>query len=47
MQAAPSLVEIPHSKDKLHCIAARECPFDATERLIAVTVEAFFRVKGL
>ena len=46
MQAAPSLVESPHST-KGHCIAARECQFDATERLIAATVQGFFRVRGL
>ena len=42
----PSLVESPHSTEG-HCIAARECPFDATERLIATTVQGFVRVRGL
>ena len=41
-----NLLESPHST-KGHCIAARECPFDATERLIAATVQDFFPVRVL
>ena len=41
-----NLLESPHST-KGHCIAARECQFDATERLINATVQGFFRVRGL